>query len=407
MKRYIALTGTLVALALTACGGGQLGPLEASGFIEADEVSLVAETSGRVAEILAVEGQQVEAGQVLLRLDDSLLLSQQIEAQAALDGARAQRDEQVNGPRAEVLTQAQAQLAATQAEFDGAQLALTNAQDTAENPRDINAQFAAVNAQAQAAAQEVELDEARLDEADFWYDATPLGFDVDENAQQLAQDRVNAAQADLDAAKAQQAGLAWQAGLLAQMSEQPLALIAAMHQAESQADLAEANLEAAQAEVDMLVEGPTPAERDLLDAQVQLAEAQVMMVKAQLDQLTLTAPFDGVVTSRSAQVGETALPNVPLLTVADLESLKLVVFIPEAQIGRVQPGQSVDISVDAYPGQVFEGEVRNIARQAEFTPRNIQTQEERVNLVFAVEIDIPNSEGLLKPGMPADATIRS
>jgi HlyD family secretion protein len=70
-------------------------------------------------------------------------------------------------------------------------------------------------------------------------------------------------------------------------------------------------------------------------------------------------------------------------------------------------GQEVEIRVDAYPDRAFEGQVRNIAREAEFTPRNIQTQEERVNLVFAVEVAIPNPEGLLKPGMPADATIKT
>jgi multidrug efflux pump subunit AcrA (membrane-fusion protein) len=111
MKRHIALIGILVTLALAGCGGGRLGPLEASGFIEADEVSIVAETGGRVAEVLAVEGQVVRAAEVLIRLDDSLFQSQRVEAQAAVDGARALRDEQVNGPRAEVLTQAQAVLA--------------------------------------------------------------------------------------------------------------------------------------------------------------------------------------------------------------------------------------------------------------------------------------------------------
>lgn len=397
-------------MGIAGCGDGPLGALEASGFIEADEVSIVAETSGRVAEILTREGEAVEAGQVLVRLDESLLQSQRAEALAAVEAARALRDEEINGPRPEELAQAEARLAAAQAELDGSRLSMEQAQESVENPREIYTQFASVNAQVQAAAEEVELADAKVDEATFWIEALPRDddrIDVDQNELQLRQHREATAQAELEAAKAKLAGLEWQAGLLAQMTELPLGLMAQMHQAEARYEMAQATLQSANAEVDTLEAGPTGAERDLLDAQVRLAESQLMLVDALIDQLALAAPFDGVVTSRATQVGETALPNVPLMTVADLEDLQLVVYIPEDQIGRVQPGQTVEIRVDAYPLRAFEGEVQSIAREAEFTPRNVQTEEERVNLVFAVEIDIPNPEGLLKPGMPADATIKT
>jgi len=84
----------------------------------------------------------------------------------------------------------------------------------------------------------------------------------------------------------------------------------------------------------------------------------------------------------------------------------LVIYIPENRIGQVQVGQEVEVQVDSFPGRVFVGQVQNIAGEAEFTPRNVQTQEERVNLVFAVKVRIPNPDGALKPGMPADATVR-
>ena len=104
------------------------------------------------------------------------------------------------------------------------------------------------------------------------------------------------------------------------------------------------------------------------------------------------------------QVGEVAIPGAPLLTIADLDNLVLTVYVAEDQLGRVGPGQLVSVAVDAYPGRVFQGTVRYVAGEAEFTPRNIQTHEERVNMVFAVEIDLPNADHALKPGMPADAT---
>jgi multidrug resistance efflux pump len=93
------------------------------------------------------------------------------------------------------------------------------------------------------------------------------------------------------------------------------------------------------------------------------------------------------------------------MTVANLDEVRLTVYIPENRYGRIQLGQSVSVEVDSFPGKAFQGEVTYLASQAEFTPRNVQTKEERVNTVFAVKILIPNPDHDLKPGMPADATI--
>jgi multidrug resistance efflux pump len=91
---------------------------------------------------------------------------------------------------------------------------------------------------------------------------------------------------------------------------------------------------------------------------------------------------------------------------ANLDEVTLVIYIPENRIGQIQIGQPVEVSVDSFPGEVFTGRVATIAGEAEFTPRNVQTQEERVNLVFAVKVVIPNPDYALKPGMPADVVIQ-
>jgi HlyD family secretion protein len=132
----------------------------------------------------------------------------------------------------------------------------------------------------------------------------------------------------------------------------------------------------------------------------------VHIVDAQIARLTLTAPMDGIVTSRSAQVGETATAGMPLLTLANLDMVTLVIYVPTTRVGQVRLGHQVEVEVDSFPGRTFVGEVSNIAGEAEFTPRNVQTQEERVNLVYAVKVRIPNPDHELKPGLPADATIR-
>ena len=94
------------------------------------------------------------------------------------------------------------------------------------------------------------------------------------------------------------------------------------------------------------------------------------------------------------------------MTIANLDEVTLTIYIPEDEIGKVKVGQTVEVSVDSFPGKVFEGRVNYIASEAEFTPKNVQTKKERVNMVFAVKVKIPNPGHELKPGMPADATIK-
>jgi multidrug resistance efflux pump len=93
------------------------------------------------------------------------------------------------------------------------------------------------------------------------------------------------------------------------------------------------------------------------------------------------------------------------VTISDLEALTLTIYVREDQLGQVQLGQAVSVTVDAYPGRVFAGAVQSISSQAEFTPKNVQTQEERANMVFAVKVSLPNPDHALKPGMPADALL--
>ena len=117
------------------------------------------------------------------------------------------------------------------------------------------------------------------------------------------------------------------------------------------------------------------------------------------------AVIEGLVTQRLASEGELALPGVPVLKIASLDSLTLTVYVPETELGRLRVGQRATIRVDSFTDESFEGQVTHIASEAQFTPKNVQTKEERVNTVFGVEIEIPNPAHRLKPGMPADAAI--
>jgi HlyD family secretion protein len=120
----------------------------------------------------------------------------------------------------------------------------------------------------------------------------------------------------------------------------------------------------------------------------------------------LRTPIAGVVTQRTVHEGEAVVSGARLFTISTLDPVILTIYIPEDRIGRVRVGQVADVQVDAYPGQAFQGQVTHIASRAEFTPQSVRTQEERVTTVFAVQIKIANPDHLLKPGMPANATIR-
>jgi multidrug resistance efflux pump len=119
----------------------------------------------------------------------------------------------------------------------------------------------------------------------------------------------------------------------------------------------------------------------------------------------IRAPLDGVVIYRSAEPGEYAAPGAPLLTLGDLERLNLTVYVPEDRYGQIMLGSTYPISVDSFPSEVFTGTVTNIADQAEFTPRNVQTVDNRKTTVFAIRLALAPSGGKLKPGMPADVRI--
>jgi HlyD family secretion protein len=179
--------------------------------------------------------------------------------------------------------------------------------------------------------------------------------------------------------------------------------------AEAQIEIAEGQLEQAQAQLDLLSAGADIHDLAILRAQVEqadaalaAAEAALLSMDIEIENTSITAPIDGVIIQRLVNPGEVAAPAAALFLIANLDELTLTVFVPEAELGKVNLGQHTDVSVDAYEG-VFAGIVTHIASSAEFTPRNVQTQEERVHMVFAVDIRLNNDDGLLRPGMPADA----
>jgi multidrug resistance efflux pump len=462
-ERPELVTQTLAVLGLQR--ESRSGPLIASGFIEAQDVSVAGEVGGRVVSLMVEEGDVVAAGQLLLALDTTLLEARIEAAAAAAEVARARERQIAAGVGEARLRVAQAQVARSRAVRDAAHEAWQQALVLRDNPQELQVEIAAARAGLQVA-------EHQLAQAEAQRDAAAVGLERfdDVMGQVGPSQRVEVASGPLAAlapllqqilppevyqalmsgqdgtyrgggyevvlaggfARVYQAvGLQldfhllpntyWQAGTgvnvaqaardgaqatlshLYAVAADPQTAAAQVDVAHSAYVAAQAGLEVAQAGLETLRAGASEQELGLARAQVAQAEAALATLETQRARMRLTAPRSGVVAQRFVAPGELVLPGVPVLTIADLSRVTLTVYVPVDELGRVRVGQQVAVRVDAFPRRMFEGTVVRVADEAEFTPSATQTEEERVNLVFAVEVRLPNPEGALKPGMPADA----
>jgi HlyD family secretion protein len=213
----------------------------------------------------------------------------------------------------------------------------------------------------------------------------------------LAQAGLDEAQGKLDAAEAELALL------IAQYSpfDPP---DAELHLAQTAVAIAGAELQLAEAEFDRVQAGASEGEIAVAQAQLAEAEANLALIDLQIEMMTLRSPGDGVVGQVLVNVGEIATAGGPLIQIIDRSDLRLAVYVPETQVAQLAVGDSVVVTVDAYPEDTWDGSIARIADQAQFTPSNVQTVEERVKLVFAVEIVLEDESGRLKAGMPADVS---
>ena len=160
----------------------------------------------------------------------------------------------------------------------------------------------------------------------------------------------------------------------------------------------------AKAQYDLVVAGPRKETIDQARAKVEQVAANLKLAETRLGYATVVSPLSGVVLSKNIEPGEFVVAGTPIVTVGDLVNVWLRAYIEEPDLDRVKVGQRAIVTTDA--GKTFEGHVGFISSEAEFTPKNVQTQKERVKLVYRIKIDITNPNMELKPGMPADAEIQ-
>ena len=398
MVLVVILTGACQA----ATGPVTNEPLTASGTIQATEILIGSEMGGRILDVRPEIGSEVKKGDVVVVMDATPLLVQARQKEAAAVMAKADLEVARAGPRPEAIAAANAALSLAEARRDGALAAWENALKMLESPQELDAQIIEARTQTNLAAQGVELAGAQVARQKTLRDQNKWGSDQ----YRVAELQVRAAEEALAVAKADEKTAQTLLDQLLGIRQKPLAFIAQANIAEGQYRVAEAAVAVAQAQLDDLLAGPTQEEVAVAAATLRHALAEANVLGVQIDRCMLVSPMDGVVLYQSLRAGELAAPAATILALADTSEVTLEVYVPENRAGQVKLGQSAEVMVDSFPGRMFAGRVVRIADEPEFTPRNTATAEERLNTFYAVEIILPNPEGLLKPGIPADATIR-
>jgi HlyD family secretion protein len=352
-----------------------------SGNLELTQVDISFKTSGRLVERTVTEGDWVKKGQLLARIDPVQLRDQKLRDKALVSSAVSnyqQLETSIAFQRATI----ESDVAARRAELNSAQAKL----DTLLNgnrPQDIQQSAAAVtDAKAQ-------LEFAKSD----WDRAQVLYKNEDISRQQYDQFRMK-----MDSTAA-----------LLRQAEERYSLMKEGARAEDiaggRAEVARAQAAVKTAEANRLELQRKEEELMARKAEIERSRAQEGISDAQLDDTAVYAPMDGVVLVKSAEVGEVLAAGTNVMTIGDIDHPWLRAYINETDLGRVKLGQQVKLSTDSFPNKTYTGKVSFIASDAEFTPKQIQTKEERVKLVYRVKIDVENSSHELKSNMPVDAEI--
>lgn len=327
-------------------------PHGGSATIEGTEVGIVARVSARIATVSVDEGDRVEAGEVLVTLVCD-------EPEAARSQAKAQVDA------------ARAGLGGVEAQLALARHGVVAAQKQAD----------AATATAKASASQ----------------RGPVS--VQERLAQRLVGRVEtlattggATEQELDRARTEAQALRQQLGSLG----------ASAKAASSQADAVSQGVHAAELQVAF-----AQAQVEVSSRQIAVAEAAVRRAEVAVSECTIVAPRAGFVEVRAFEPGELAVPGARLLTLVDLDEVWATFYLANADLAAAVPGGKAAVRADALPGTTFDGVVRRVGSEAEFTPRNVQTREDRDRLVYAVVVAIPNPKRLLRPGMPVEIELVS
>jgi HlyD family secretion protein len=356
--------------------------LKFSGNIELEQIDVAFKVAGRLVARTVNEGDRVTKGMILARLDDEQLLGQRKQQEAALRSSEALMRESETSLELEKRT-LQADLEVRRAEVRSAEAHLRDLRQ-GSRPEEIQEATEVVGG-AQAEFQRANEDYQRAQRLQ-------KNDDIPLSQVELARTRYETGQATL------------------RQAQQHLKLLNAGSRPET-IEGAEAQLARARGSLNEGIANELQVQRSEQEVAVRAAEidrskAQIAVIDAQVKDMEVASPLDGIVLVKSAEIGEILAPGAPVMTVGDIEHPWLRAYVSERDLGKIKIGAPVKVSTDSFPGTVYPGHVSFISSEAEFTPKQIQSKEGRVRLVYRIKIAVENSRRELKSNMPADAEIQ-
>ena len=433
----LLLIAVSVYFIVTQTAADENGALTASGSIEATSVNIAPEMAGKVVEVYVGEGQPVQTGNPLLRLDDSLLQSERQTARSVLDSANA------------AVRTAEVALESAQLQYD---LTLSNAlqqestsritiwKDSKPTQFDQPVWYFSKEERIKAAQAEADVKKTALDDAmkkldnmekkagssDFLeieanlvqmrlafktaqdvFDSTS-GASDSQDLRDAAQIILDEAEIDLVDAQNDHDDALTNEGATDVLEARADVVIAQeiYDRAMDNLRILQTGADSPQVQVAAKVVEQAQAALDQANTNVVSAQSRLNTIDTQLKKITVYAPMDGVILTRNVEQGEFVQPGVVAFAMANLGELTITVYVPEDQYGNISLGQEASVTVDSFPNDTFDAVVFHIADQAEFTPRNVQTVEGRSSTVYAIKLKVTDSEGKLKIGMPADVVFK-
>ena len=362
---FVALAALLVA----GCPGGENGALRVSGQLEGDAVTAGSRVGGRVTDVLVEEGDTVEAGAVLARLEDDEARALVAAAEAQVARAQALYEKLETGATAEQLAQAEAAARAAREQY--------------------------LMAERGARTEEIGAAEAKVSAAAAQRDSARTEFDRAKRLRgegAVSEQQFDQAETMLRTAEAQLAGA------------QELLDMAREGARDEEIGMAKANLDRLEAVLAELRMGARREDLEAGRAAVAAAQADLDRARAGLREMTVTAPIAGLVEAVDVSAGDLVKPG-PLVRLVDPDDLELTVYVSAGFLGHLRLGQTVTFTTDSLGEETFEATIAHIATQGEYTPRNLQTQEERLQQAFAVRLDLDSANGKLRSGMTATVSL--
>jgi multidrug resistance efflux pump len=350
-------------------GNGDL--LELPGVVEVQEIRLGSKIGGRIAEVLAWEGELVEANQVLLKLECPELLAQRQQWQSRLRAAEAELTKAKNGARVEERDAAKAAVDAAVARFE----------------------------RLKAGWREEEIRRSRADadaaEADF-----VLTRDEFERTKRLYQQK-SISKADFEAAQANRNRAE---GKLASAKAQ----LDMLYSGTRKEDIAEsaAELRRIQANLQLLLSGTRAEDVAAAEAAVAEIRGKLAEIEANLREAEVRSPDKAILETLAVRKGDVIAPNQTVIRILRASDLWVKAYVPETLMGKIRLHQEVEVTIDSYPDRRFPGKVIQVASISEFTPRNVQSADERKHQVFGVKVQVQDADGIFKAGMAATVWLR-